>query len=70
MAFEWNYGDILDAVGDVVPGDRPALIHGDRIITWSDLITRSNNLARNLLNNGAKPGDKIALYMRNRPEYL
>jgi acyl-CoA synthetase (AMP-forming)/AMP-acid ligase II len=70
MAFEWNYGDILDAVGDVVPGDRPALIHGDRTITWSDLITRSNNLARNLLSNGAKPGDKIALYMRNRPEYL
>jgi acyl-CoA synthetase (AMP-forming)/AMP-acid ligase II len=70
MAFEWNYGDILDAVGNVVPADRPALIHGDRTITWSELVTRSNNLARNMLNNGAKSGDKIALYMRNRPEYL
>ena len=30
---------------------------------------RSNNLARNLRANGAKTGDKIGFYMRNRPEY-
>jgi len=31
---------------------------------------RSNRLARNLLKNRATSGDKIAFYMRNRPEYL
>ncbi|MDZ7685647.1 MAG: AMP-binding protein [Gammaproteobacteria bacterium] len=65
----WNYGDVLDAVDKVVPDDRPALIHGDRIITWKDFTRRTNNLAANLLAGGAEPGDKIALYMRNCPEY-
>lgn len=66
---QWNYGDILDAVDAVVPADRPALIHGDRVITWQDFTRRTNNLARNLLAGGAEPGDKIAFYMRNCPEY-
>ena len=65
----WNYGDILDVVDSVVPADRPALIHGERIIPWGDFTRRTNNLARNLLEGGAEPGDKIAFYMRNCPEY-
>ena len=69
MSEVWNYGDILDAVGKVVPGDRAAFIHGDKVTTWSDFIARSNRIANNLLANGAKTGDKIAFYTRNRPEY-
>nr|QQZ52053.1 AMP-binding protein [Phenylobacterium glaciei] len=30
----------------------------------------TNSLARGLIARGSKPGDKIAIYMRNRPEYL
>ena len=33
MSEVWNYGDILDAVGKVVPGDRAAFIHGDKVTT-------------------------------------
>ncbi|WP_420559385.1 acyl-CoA synthetase [Tepidicaulis sp.] len=66
----WNYGDILDQIATVLPGDAPALIHGERIINWKDMTARSNNLARALHARGAKPGDKIAFYMRNRPEYM
>lgn len=69
MSYEWNFGDILDAVGDVVPGDRPALVAGDKTTTWAEFKRRTNNLAANLLAGGAEPGDKIAFYMRNRPEY-
>ena len=69
MAFSWNYGDILDAIEQVVPGDRPALIHGDRVIDWRSFGRRTNNLAAALLRLGAAPGDKIAFYMRNRAEY-
>ncbi len=69
MSEEWNIGDVLDAVDAAIPGDRPALIHGDRVVRWTDFSRRSNNLARNLLNLGVRPGDKIAFYMRNRPEY-
>lgn len=66
----WNFGDILDAIEPVLPPDAPALIHGARTITWGQLSRRSNNLARALVERGARPGDKIAFYMRNRPEYL
>ena len=69
MSSDCNYGNILDAVARVVPGDRPALIHGERIINWAEFDQRSNNLAANMLKNGAQHGDKIAFYMRNRSEY-
>ena len=66
---DWNLGDILDAIEPAVPEDAPALIHGDRIISWPEMSKRSNNLARNLRAQGAGDGAKIAFYMRNRPEY-
>jgi fatty-acyl-CoA synthase len=66
----WNFGDIFDAVAKAVPGDTPALIHGDRTITWAELDRRSNNLARWLIEQGAQPDDKVAFYVRNRPEYV
>ena len=69
MTFAWNYGDILDGVATVVAADQVALIHGNQQITWSEFTARTNNLARNLLENGAQPGDKIAFYMRNCAEY-
>ncbi len=65
----WNYGDILDAVGRVVPSSKPCLIHGERVISWGDFNRRTNNLARWLVNRGAQAGDKVAFYMRNGPAY-
>ncbi|MBT4159717.1 MAG: AMP-binding protein, partial [Gammaproteobacteria bacterium] len=69
MSYNWNYGDIVEAMETITPGDQPALIHGDRVVNWSDMKRRSNNLANNLLANGVKSGDKIAFYLRNCPEY-
>ena len=69
MKYPWNYGDILDAVDSVTPGDRVALVHGTRRVAWRDFTRRTNNLARALLERGARPGDKVAFYMRNCPEY-
>lgn len=66
---DWNLGDILDAIEPAVPEDAPALIHGDRIISWPEMSKRSNNLARDLRAQGAGDGAKIAFYMRNRSEY-
>ena len=66
----WNFGDILDAVGPNVSPEAPAFIHGQRVINWSDVVRTTNNMARGLIARGARPGDKIAIYMRNRPEYL
>lgn len=69
MSFEWNYGDIIEAMESITPPEQPALIHGDRAITWGEFARRTNNLANNLLASGVKPGDKVAFYLRNCPEY-
>jgi fatty-acyl-CoA synthase len=66
----WNYGDIMDGIEAVLPADAPALIHGDRAISWNHFSRRTNNLARALLERGAEPGDKVAIYMRNGSEYV
>jgi len=67
---DWNFGDLYDAVGNSVPPDEPALLHGERRILWGELVRRTNNLAAALLAHGLEPGDKVAFYMRNRPEYI
>jgi acyl-CoA synthetase (AMP-forming)/AMP-acid ligase II len=69
--FEWNFGDILDGIADVLPPDAPALIHGDRLITQGEFTRRTNNLARALIARGARPGDKVAfITARNIPRPL
>src|SRR5436190_252325 len=65
----FSFGDIVDAVSDVVPPGAPAFVHGERTITWSQATKRMNNIARNLHARGAKPRDKVAFYMRNGIEY-
>jgi fatty-acyl-CoA synthase len=65
----WILGDLLDKVGSIVNGDAPATIHDNRIVTWPEFTRASNNLARAFLAAGARTDDKVAFYMRNRPEY-
>ena len=66
----WNFGDLLDDNGAHLGADNPAMIHGDRIVSWPDMTARSNNVARWLLAHGATVGDKVGFYMRNQPEYV
>ena len=66
----WIYGDIFDEVAKAVPADQPALVHGPKVTTWGDFDRRTNNLARALIAGGARPGEKLAFYMRNHPAYL
>ena len=66
---QWNYGDLLDVIGRTVKPDCPAFVHGERTIAWGDATRRMNNLARALVERGARPGDKVAFYLRNGTEY-
>lgn len=66
----WNFGDLLDDNGARLGPDSPAMIHGDRVVSWPEMTARSNNVARELLARGAAPGDKIGFYLRNQPEYV
>ncbi|MCH2170413.1 acyl-CoA synthetase [Myxococcota bacterium] len=66
----WNFGDLLEGLESVIPGDALASFQGDTSLSWSELSRQSNNLAAGLLARGVSPGDKVAFYMRNRIEYL
>ncbi|MEO0412087.1 MAG: acyl-CoA synthetase [Pseudomonadota bacterium] len=66
----WNFGDMLDAVAANVPADRQALVHPGRTRTWREFASRSNALARAFLARGACTNSKIAMMMRNRPDYM
>src|SRR6185369_704110 len=58
-----------------VLGEEPALVHSSadgsaRILSWREVDRRTNALARAFVDGGAKPGDKVAIYAYNRPEWL
>ncbi|HEY2772763.1 MAG TPA: acyl-CoA synthetase [Candidatus Binatia bacterium] len=72
----WNIADILVAIAPVL-GDESALIHAGsgsgrppRVVSWKDFDRRTNALARLLIERGARPNDKVAIYSYNRPEWL
>ncbi len=64
-----NLATVWETVAATVP-DAPALIHGDLIRTWAEFEERSARLAGVLSAAGVAVGDKVAVYMHNRPEYL
>jgi long-chain acyl-CoA synthetase len=50
-------------------GGKPAIIFGEQIINYSFLDTAVNRVAAYLFELGIKPGDRVAVYMPNRPEW-
>jgi acyl-CoA synthetase (AMP-forming)/AMP-acid ligase II len=66
---EWNFADTWETVADRRP-DEPAVIQGDRRLTWADLDARANGVAAALLDAGLGRQAKVAQYLYNCPEYL
>ncbi|HMO42043.1 MAG TPA: AMP-binding protein [Phenylobacterium sp.] len=65
----WNYANLWEAVAAATP-DRPALIHGERVINWGEFDARANALARGLVAAGLSHQSKVAAYLYNAPEYI
>ena len=67
---QWNLADLFDLVAETVP-ERLALAHGVSGVarSWRELAARSNALARHLQRLHA-PGEKLAVYSHNRPEFV
>jgi 3-oxocholest-4-en-26-oate---CoA ligase len=65
----WNYADVWETAADLLP-QSPAVVQGERTITWAEFDRRANGLGRWLLLGGARHQDKVALYLYNCPEYL
>ncbi|MEI2640639.1 MAG: AMP-binding protein [Microthrixaceae bacterium] len=64
-----NLATVWETVADIEP-DRPALIHGERVTTWGEFDSRASRLAGHFDALGIGPGDNVALYLHNCPEYL
>lgn len=49
--------------------DQPALIEGERVVTWQESVTRIYRIADALKNLGISKGDRVAMMSRNSIEY-
>ena len=49
--------------------DKPAILFEDQVWTFKDLDLYSNKVANFFNKLGLQRGDKVAIYMQNRPEY-
>lgn len=50
--------------------DRPYLIYGDERLSYADAHARVDSIAAWLLAQGVVPGDRVAISMRNYPEWM
>lgn len=69
QTIEKYYYDILSEQAAKTP-DREAIIMGDTRLTYSQLVTKIDNVATALLNKGLKKGDKVALWSTASPAWL
>jgi 3-oxocholest-4-en-26-oate---CoA ligase len=66
---DWNLADLWDTVADAQP-DAPAIAWGDSTISWGEFRRRAEAIGAHLRSATSGPGARVALYLRNRPEYL
>ena len=50
---------------------KTAIFYGDREISYAELLAQSQKVAAHLQNHfGVKPGDRVALWLKNCPEFV
>jgi long-chain acyl-CoA synthetase len=64
-----NLSEIVDRFAEDMP-DQPALVYEDRTISYAELLGSINKLSNALVKAGVEKGDRIALLMGNRPEFV
>lgn len=64
-----SIGDLLRARAEAAPGAAYLRFEGETT-SFADLDTAVSRTARALRDLGVRPGDRVAVLMRNRPEYL
>ena len=65
----WTFADVWEAIAARQP-DHPALVQGDRVVSWGQFDARADALAAHLVESGLSPDAKVAAYLFNGPEYL
>src|SRR5438105_4146311 len=64
-----NLGRALEVTARRFP-ERTAVSWGHRVLTYAAFDRRTNALAHGLASLGVRRGDRVAVFMRNRPELL
>jgi len=65
----WNFAASWQAITRTAP-DFVAIVCGDHRLTYREFDDRARRLASHLHARGLRPGDKVAIDLVNRPEYL
>ncbi len=66
----WNFAAVWDGIAEAIP-EREAVVCGEQRITWGQFADRAGRLAWYLREHaGLQPGDKVAIDLTNRNEYL
>jgi acyl-CoA synthetase (AMP-forming)/AMP-acid ligase II len=65
----YNLADLFELVADKV-ADWDAIVTDDKRFTYAQLEERANRLAHFMQGQGVKPGDHVALHLRNDNEYI
>lgn len=64
-----NFATLFEALARQEP-DAEAIVHGGRRISWASFDDTASRLAAALSDGGVGPGERVALYLHNGPEYL
>jgi fatty-acyl-CoA synthase len=71
MAFAGaNFGQVLKALAAAIPPERPALVHGERVVTWGELDALTDAIAAGLAARGLRAGHIAGQMLRNTPDYM
>ena len=63
-----HYADVWEAIADSI-GDEPAIIQGDREVSWSHYDERAARVTACLTDQGLETDAKVGMLMYNCPEY-
>jgi long-chain acyl-CoA synthetase len=63
-----NIAQLLDRSAQQFP-ERPAIVFGDREITYRELRQQVDSTAHGLVQRGIEPGDRVAIFLPNGPEF-
>jgi non-ribosomal peptide synthetase component F len=69
MARSHNVADLLELLAGADP-DRPALVAGDRRLTYGELNERAGRIGHHLAAAGVEPGEHVAILAHNRVEWI
>src|SRR3954466_8681893 len=66
---DWNFADVWELVA-AEQGERPAIIQGEKVLTWAEFDARSDALAQAFVAAGAGRQAKVGCYLANSAEYM